>query len=195
MATSIGIFSFSVGGNVQGFFDTTSCQAYGTSDNYFIQGAMWITAQYASLIAPCLALCAMLLTVIEIFFGTFCGSFLIPLLLFLLVFAVQGLTFFAYNESGVCFRTEQSDELIQNSCQLSSGAFLSMSAAFAYYICAVLICCLPRPVSRCTSRASSFGSPTHKRQTISPEESSQHDLEAPTVSGWTRSTASLSQQQ
>ena len=206
-ASSVGIFSYSTE-QENGILDTATCQTYATSGSLIFQpsdwmGAMWIVAQYAALLAPCLAACATLLTAVELLFGKFFGSFLLPLVLYLLAFAVQGLTFFMYNEKNVCFRldTSLSDELIQNSCQLSSAAFLSMTAGFSYYICTVLICCLPRPLHHCVSYAQSKESASTgigsdpKRRPISLEERSEVDMEAPTVSGWTRSTASLSHQQ
>jgi hypothetical protein len=214
-ASSVGIFSYATQSR-DGFVGSEACQAYASNGGNMFRpsdwmGTMWTIAQYAALIAPCLATCATLVTMSELFFGKFCGSFLIPSLLYILAFATQGFTFFMYNEEEVCFPLDASDtnELIRNSCQLSFAAFLSMAAGFIYYVCAVLLCCLPRPSYHCCTRkylrrstsngnyGAGISSDGHKGTNTSLEEESSEelDMEAPTVSGATRSTTSLSQQQ
>ncbi|KAG7343080.1 hypothetical protein IV203_021025 [Nitzschia inconspicua] len=145
--SNIGIFSYQLD-------DTGTCRAYLDTGRTIFQPSnwldtMWITAQYAALIAPVLGAVASLLTLAEFIIGKFCGSFLLPALLYLLACTTQGVTFFMYNEKDVCYRLDaeemEIDAIIRNSCQLSLGAFLSIAAGFLYYVCSMLLCCLPRP--------------------------------------------------
>jgi hypothetical protein len=150
----IGIFSYQID-------QAGTCRAYLDTGTTLFQpsdwmGTIWIIAQYAALLAPALGALASLLTLAELMFGKFSGSFLVPALLYLLACASQGITFFTYNEEDVCFKLdademEITDSIIRNSCQLSMGAFFSISAGFLYYVCSVLLCCLPRPNYHCCS--------------------------------------------
>lgn len=154
--SKIGIFSYQLD-------DSGTCRAFVDNGSTFFlpsdwMGSMWIIAQYAALFAPALGVLASLLTLTELLFGKFCGSFLIPALFYLLACASQGTVFMMYNEEDVCFHlnaAQETDTIIQNSCQLSLAAFLSIAAGFCYYVCSVLLCCLPRPIYHCCSFCSS----------------------------------------
>lgn len=158
-STGIGLFSFQEdpttieSTNMNG----STCQPYADGGKFWDSddwmNTMWVVAQYSALTAPLLGSCAWLMALAELLLGKFCGSFILPIILLLLACFVQGATFFMYGQLDVCHRDTEIDSgdkvfVISNSCQLSFGAFLSISAGFSYYLVSILLCCLPRP-NRC----------------------------------------------
>ena len=182
-----------------------TCQPY---EGRFISPApwmdtVWIVAQFASIIAPCLGGVAFLFIFLETTIGPFRGSFLAPILLLITSSFVQGCTFLTLAQKDVCFANDDINTSSGSNgstfvgtglspssssyCRLSYGAFMSISASFIYYLVSVGLCCFPRPKSSlccCFTKSSSSrtiisgdgkNDPRRRPQSSSSSSSSDHN--------------------
>ena len=135
LTDSIGIFRYNTEDGT--CFDYEQ-QFFDSSFNYY-----FLTSQLAAIVAPAFGTLAL----ISVFCEIICcqTNFLLQNLLFLFAFLTQWSTFFIFGQTPFCF---SENSII---CQWKIGSILSIAAGGLYYICSILLCCLPRPTP-CLSR-------------------------------------------
>jgi len=101
----------------------------------------FLTAQFSAIVAPVLGFLAWIAVFSELLCCQYRGSFVVQNILFLLAFIVQWCTFFLFGQTGFCFH----DGAMK--CEWKAGSILSIAAGGLYYICSILLCCMPRPNS------------------------------------------------
>ena len=131
LTKNIGIFSYSEAGR--------SCVNYEGQffDSQFNE--FFLTSQLAAIIAPALGTLAWMMVLTEVVCCRCNCGFVFQNVLFLLAFLVQWSTFFIFGQTKFCF---SNNSII---CEWKLGSILSIAAGGLYYICSILLCCLPRP--------------------------------------------------
>ena len=98
-----------------------------------------LTSQFCAVIAPSLALIAMIITTVEscCCMPLFRGSFVATSIFLLLSAFTQGLTFAIFAEPTFCFNN--------NGCDVGNAGIFSACASFAFFMACLLFCCSPIP--------------------------------------------------
>jgi len=102
----------------------------------------WFTAaQISSLAAPVWGIFGWVLVLSELLIPCcrFKGSFVLQNVLFLAAFVFQCCTFMLLGQTQFCFY----DKLFH--CAWENGSIFSMTSASMFYVCSILLCCMPRP--------------------------------------------------
>jgi len=128
----IGIFSYNMATIEKCIFYEN--QFWNSSFNEFM-----LTAQFAALVAPVFGILAWLAVFSELLCCQYRSSFVLQNVLFLLAFISQWCTFFLFGQTNFCFF-----DGVMN-CDWKMGSILSITAGGIYYICSILLCCMPRP--------------------------------------------------
>jgi hypothetical protein len=101
---------------------------------------------------------AWIVNLVEWLFWSHTATYLLVILLLVVAFGAQGLTFMIYGQREFCY-----DDAIAGNCSLEFGAYMSIAATGAFYVAAIVWCCMPRTPPFCIAPAKT-NNPTSVQQ-------------------------------
>jgi len=134
----IGIFKYESvhSDETEGLFPSERCSLYG---KFLIDFPALFASQLCALVAPILALIAVLVSIFELLCCKFFGGFVATSVLLLAASLFQSGTFGIFLvDPNFCFRSG-------GECEIGRGVFYSAFSVISFYISCIILCCGPRP--------------------------------------------------
>jgi len=136
----IGVFKYDVITNENRGNTSERCSLYDNFLNMNVPNEALLASQLCAVIAPSLALIAIVISAFELLCCKFFGSFIAASVLFLIASLFQSGTFGLFLiEPSLCFDSD--------GCEIGKAAYFSASAVVAFFTSCIILCCSPRPSS------------------------------------------------
>jgi len=90
---------------------------------------------------------ALIINMVEWFFWSNTFTYIVAIGFLLIAFAGQGLTFMVYGQREFCH-----DNDVGGDCTMELGSYMSIAATAAFYVSAIVWCCMPRSQPFCCTK-------------------------------------------